>query len=170
MADESRTQNPVEHPEHSSSEGNLKAAASHVQAGARDALTETGLQREGPSMATVVLVGAGVAIIEPELIPGMLIGAGAWLAPKLLPSIGNMLRPAVKGIVKAAYSATNAVREVAAEAGEQMEDIVAEARAEQEGGNVASRAESHAGSEAQHGSEAQSGRQRRQGRNPSTTH
>ena len=55
-------------------------------------------------MATVALIGAGVAIIEPELIPGMLIGAGTWLAPKLIPSIGSMLRPAVKGIVKVAYS------------------------------------------------------------------
>jgi hypothetical protein len=164
MADESRPQNPVEHPEHAPSEGNLKAAASHVQAGARDVLAEAGLQREGPSMATVVLVGAGVAIVEPELIPGMLIGAGAWLAPKLLPSIGSMLRPAVKGIVKAAYSATTSVREMAAEASEQIEDMVAEAKAEQQAGNGTSRPESPPAPE------GSSGRQRRQGRGPSTTH
>ena|SRR5579871_3687121 len=115
-------------------------------------------------MATVVLVGAGVAIIEPELIPGMLIGAGAWLAPKVLPSLGSMLRPAVKGIVKAAYSMTTSVREMAAEAGEQIEDIVAEAKAEQQPGNGASRSES------QPVSDPPSGRQRRQGRNPSTSH
>jgi Protein of unknown function (DUF5132) len=115
----------AEHPE-AATESNMGAAASHLQAGARHALAETGLEREGSSLATAALVGVGVAILEPELIPGLLIGAGAVLAPKLLPALGNILRPAVKGLVKAGM----AVRESVAEAGEHFEDIVAEARAE----------------------------------------
>jgi Protein of unknown function (DUF5132) len=120
----------VEHPEHTPTESNLSAAASHVQAGAREVMSEAGLDREGPSIATAALVGVGAAILEPELIPGLLIGAGAVLAPKVVPALGHMLRPLVKGVVKAGYSATMAVREMAAQAGEQVEDIVAEARAE----------------------------------------
>jgi hypothetical protein len=77
----------------------------------------------------------GVAILEPELIPGVLIGAGAMLAPKLIPAVGGALRPLFKGVVKAGYSAGMAVREMAAEAGEQVEDIVAEARAEHASGS-----------------------------------
>jgi hypothetical protein len=132
-----QTETPVEHPEHAPAEGNLSAAASHVQASAKQVLSDTGLDREGPSLATAALIGVGVAIIEPELIPGMLIGAGVWLVPKLLPALGGILRPVVKGAVKAGYSATMAVREVVAEAGEQVEDIVAEARAEHQAGNGA---------------------------------
>ena len=136
MADETSS-NPVEHPQHEPAEGNMSAAASHVEAGAKDLLSETGLDREGPSIATAALVGIGVAILEPELIPGILIGAGAVLAPKLLPALGSMLRPIVKGVVKAGYSATVAVREMAAEAGEEVEDIIAEARSEHEAGDGA---------------------------------
>ncbi len=137
MPEENAAEPSVEHPEHSPTESNLSAAASHVEAGARHALAETGLEREGPSLATAAIVGVGVALVEPELIPGMLIGAGAWLVPKLLPALGSMLRPVVKGVIKAGYSATMAVREVVAEASEQVEDIVAEARAEHEGHNGA---------------------------------
>lgn len=110
------TSAPVEHPEQAS------AAASH--------LGTDGLHGEGPSLATAVAVGVGVAILQPELIPGVLIGAGAVLAPKLLPTVGGIFRPLLKTVVKAGYSAAMAVREVAAEAGEQVEDIVAEAKAE----------------------------------------
>src|SRR5581483_5110753 len=96
---------------------------------------ESGLGQEGPSLATAALVGVGVAIIEPELIPGILIGAGALLAPKLLPALGNAVRPILKGIVKAGYSATMAVRETVAEATENVQDMVAEARSEYETGH-----------------------------------
>ncbi len=144
MPEETPGGTPVEHPEHEPAESNLSAAASHVSAGARNALSESGLDREGPSFLTAAAVGVGVALIEPELIPGMLIGAGAWLAPKLLPAIGGMLRPVMKGVVKAGYSATMAVREAVAEAGEQIDDMVAEARAEHDAGHGAAGPESAA--------------------------
>lgn len=134
MAEHNPAGNPEVHGEHSAGE-DVNAAGSHLEAGARHAMREAGLEREGPSIAAVTLVGVGVALIEPELIPGMLLGAGALLAPKVLPAVGKMLRPMVKGVVKAGYSAAVAVREAVAEAGEQIEDMVAEARAEHEAGD-----------------------------------
>jgi len=67
------------------------------------------------------LVGVGVALLEPELIPGVLIGAGAMLAPKVLPALRGMVRPMIKG-VKAGYSAAATEPKLAAEAREQVED------------------------------------------------
>lgn len=131
MPYEQPRQKPVEHPEHAPTQDNLSAAASHVAAGRGMLPPKPGLEREASSIATAALIGVGVAIIEPELIPGLLIGAGAVLAPKILPGIGSMLRPLVKGVIKAGYSTATAVRETVAEMGEQVEDIVAEARAEQ---------------------------------------
>lgn len=89
----------------------------------------------GNKVATVAAVGLGVALIEAELLPGMLIGVAAMMAPNLLPRIGRALRPLVKGTVRAGYTLTERAREMAAEAGEHMEDIVAEVKAEQ-GGNI----------------------------------
>jgi hypothetical protein len=136
MAEENPGAHPAEHPQEATVEGNLTAAASHVQAGAQQMAAETGLDREGPSLATAALVGVGVAILEPEFIPGMLIGAGALLAPKILPGLGSLLRPMVKGVVKAGYAASMTVREAFAEAGENMQDMVAEARAEYDAVNA----------------------------------
>jgi hypothetical protein len=78
--------------------------------------------------ATVVVVGAGVALISAELIPGMLIGVAA----AFLPGIGPKLRPLFKSTVRAGYSAVRKTREMMAEATEQMHDMVAEAKAEHE--------------------------------------
>ncbi len=159
MADETTGGNATHNPNAQNVEENLSAAASHVQAGARRAMADAGLEREGPSLATAALVGVGVAILEPEFIPGMLIGAGALLAPKILPGLGNLLRPMVKGVVKAGYAATMAVRESVAEAGENVQDMVAEARAEYDRGHTAE-PEQAAPAEPQQ-------KHRRPGRNPS---
>ena len=78
--------------------------------------------------ATIVVVGAGVALISAELIPGMLIGVAA----AFLPGIGPKLRPLFKSTVRAGYSAVRKTREMVAEATEQMHDMVAEAKAEHE--------------------------------------
>jgi hypothetical protein len=81
----------------------------------------------------VVLVGAigiGAAIIESALIPGMIIGAAAVLAPKFVPEIGNRLRPLFKSTIRGAYKLTEKTREGFAEAHEQVQDIMAEARHE----------------------------------------
>jgi hypothetical protein len=84
----------------------------------------------GSKLATVAAIGVGVALIEAELIPGMLIGVAAMVAPGFLPKLGNGLRPLVKGAVRAGYSLAERAKEAVAEAGEQFQDIVAEVKAE----------------------------------------
>lgn len=74
----------------------------------------------------------GVALIEVELIPGMLIGIAAMLAPRFLPGLGRSLRPVMKTAMRAGYATFEKTKEVIAEAGEQFQDVAAEARHEQE--------------------------------------
>jgi hypothetical protein len=84
----------------------------------------------GSRLATVAAVGIGVALIEAELIPGMLIGVGAMLAPKLLNRFGTGLRPLVKGAVRAGYAFVEKTKETVADASEHYQDIVAEVQSE----------------------------------------
>jgi len=81
-------------------------------------------------LATVAIIGLGVALIEAELIPGMLLGIAAVLAPDLFPKIGRAIRPLVKGTVRAGYALAEKTRETVAEAGERLQDIVAEVKSE----------------------------------------
>lgn len=78
--------------------------------------------------ATIVVVGAGVALISAELLPGMLIGVAA----AFLPGFGKKIKPLFKSTVRAGYSAIRKTREMMAEASEQVSDMVAEAKAEHE--------------------------------------
>lgn len=103
----------------------------NISAGEHEAQNSS--QTENASgYSTTILAGAAVAILAPELLPGMAIGVAAILAPRILPSIGFALRPLVKTAVKVGYSATVSARELVAEAGEQVQDLVAEVRAEEE--------------------------------------
>ena len=92
---------------------------------------------EEPSFAaqagTVAAVGLAAALIEVDLVPGILIGVGAMLAPKLF---GGSLRPLLKNAIRAGYSVRDRAREMMAETSEQFQDIVAEVKAEQNGGNT----------------------------------
>lgn len=90
------------------------------------------LEEEGSSLLGTVITGAAVALIKPDLLPGMAVGVAAALGPKLLPAIAGLMRPVVKTAVRAGYVAAVATRGVIAEAGEQMQDMVAEARADTE--------------------------------------
>lgn len=83
--------------------------------------------------AMVAAVGIGAALIEVELIPGMLLGVAAMLVPSLLPRIGEAVRPVVKGAVRAGYSIAESTKETVAGANEHLQDIVAEVRSEQSG-------------------------------------
>jgi hypothetical protein len=91
---------------------------------------EDGIEEEGSTLVTTLLTGAAVAFIKPELLPGMAIGVAAVMGPKLLPTVGGVLRPFVRTAIRAGYSTAIATRGVVAEAGEQVQDILAEARAE----------------------------------------
>lgn len=84
----------------------------------------------GNKIATVAVVGLGAALIEAELIPGILIGAAAMLMPNVFPKFGKALRPLVKQTVRAGYALAGRAREGVAELNEQMQDIVAEVKSE----------------------------------------
>ena len=80
------------------------------------------------SFAAAALVLGGIALLQPELIPGMAIGAAVALFSGSMPNLAAGLRPMAKAAVRAAYNAA----EVIAEATEEIQDLVAEARAEHE--------------------------------------
>jgi hypothetical protein len=81
-------------------------------------------------IATAVAIGVGAALLEAELIPGILIGAGAVLLGKMFPQVRSAVRPMVKGVVGAGLAMADKAREMVAEANEQVQDMVAEVRSE----------------------------------------
>lgn len=62
-------------------------------------------------VATVALVGLGAALIEVELVPGILLGVAAMAMPNLLPKLGKAIRPLLKETVRAGYSLASRARE-----------------------------------------------------------
>lgn len=85
------------------------------------------------TVATVGVVGLGVIAFEAALLPGLVLGVAAALAPRYLPKVGGAINPLFKSTVRGAYKLGERAREMAAEVQEQMHDIVAEAKAEAEG-------------------------------------
>ena len=83
--------------------------------------------------ATIGVVGVGVLVFEAALLPGLVLGIAATLAPKYLPKIGSALSPLFKSTVRGAYKVGQKAREAAAEAQEHMGDILAEVEAESGG-------------------------------------
>lgn len=79
--------------------------------------------------ATVGVICVGAALFEVALIPGMLIGVAAMLAPKALPRLGATVEPAFRGAVRGTYKLGQKARHIIAEAEEQVHDIVAEEKA-----------------------------------------
>jgi hypothetical protein len=88
-----------------------------------------------PNLITsAALIGVG-ALLEPELLAGLLIGAGIVLASSLITNVvsgvvGGVVKPIVKTAVKVGYEAVEQTRELIAGASEEVQDIMAEARAE----------------------------------------
>jgi hypothetical protein len=80
--------------------------------------------------ATVGVVAVGALVFEAALLPGMILGVCAMLAPKALPKIGGALNPLFKSTVRGAYRLSEKAREVAAEMQEQVHDVVAEIKSE----------------------------------------
>ena len=64
--------------------------------------------------SSTVLIGVGVAIA----------------APVLLPAVGAVVRPVAKGLVKGGLFAVDSLKELVADGAEQVSDLVAEAKAE----------------------------------------
>lgn len=90
------------------------------------------LSAEVGGVATAAVIGIGAALIEVELIPGLIIGAGAILLGKMFPEIGSYARPMIKGVLRAGLQASQKLREVVAEASEEVQDLVAEVKHERE--------------------------------------
>lgn len=90
------------------------------------------LAGEAGSVAAATAIVVGAALIEVELIPGLIIGAGAILLGKVFPELGSYVRPAIKGALRAGFSMGQKAREAMAEASEQVHDLVAEVKHEQE--------------------------------------
>jgi hypothetical protein len=88
------------------------------------------LSGEAGGLATAAAIGVGAALISVELIPGLILGAGAILFGKLFPEIGSYVRPAVKNLVRTGFAVTQKARELAAEANEQAHDLLAEVKHE----------------------------------------
>lgn len=80
--------------------------------------------------ATVGVVAVGVIIFEAALLPGLILGAAAALAPSYLPKIGSALNPLFRSTVRGAYRFGQKSREALAEAQEHLHDIAAEVDAE----------------------------------------
>jgi hypothetical protein len=63
---------------------------------------------------TTVLIGLGVALA----------------APTLLPTVGAVIRPVAKGLIKGGLYIADSLQELVAEGSEQVSDLVAEVKAE----------------------------------------
>jgi hypothetical protein len=87
---------------------------------------------EAGAIGTAAAIVVGAALVEVELIPGLIIGAGAILLGKLFPKLTGYVRPMIKGVVRTGFSASQKTREVMAEASEQVRDLVAEVKQEQD--------------------------------------
>ena len=82
------------------------------------------------TVATVGVVGIGVAVLEAALLPGVALGVVAMLAPRFVPKIGEAIGPMFKETVRGAYKLGQKTKEFVAEANEHVQDIVAEVDAE----------------------------------------
>lgn len=118
---------------------NFDHAAEAEHAGAESSMPASLVDRgkdliagEAGSVATAAAIVVGAALIEVELIPGIIIGAGAILLSKLFPQMGGYVRPVIKGAVRAGFSMVQKTREIVAEATEQVHDLVAEVKHEHE--------------------------------------
>jgi Protein of unknown function (DUF5132) len=81
-------------------------------------------------LTTGALIGVA-ALIMPDLLLGMAVGAGIAVTSGWLPDlVGGTVRPLVKTAIKASYAAATMAREMVSEATESVQDMVAEARAE----------------------------------------
>jgi hypothetical protein len=87
-------------------------------------------------IATAALVGLGVAALEIELLPGLLLGVGAMLLPKLVPGLSGVMRPLTKSVVRLGYGVVTTAQGMVAEAGEQVQDIIAEVESESRAGRA----------------------------------
>jgi hypothetical protein len=81
-------------------------------------------------LTAAALVGLGLMIIRPRLLPGLVLGVAAMMAPRVFPGLQGSLRPLMKDVIRTGYMAAEKAKEIVAEAGEQLQDLAAEVRYE----------------------------------------
>jgi Protein of unknown function (DUF5132) len=82
-------------------------------------------------VATIGVVAAGVAIVEVALLPGVVIGVAAALAPRFLPKMSTRLKPLFNSTVRGVYKLGRKARSAVGEFQERVDDITAEVKAEE---------------------------------------
>jgi hypothetical protein len=115
-------------------EGNSGRSAEHRTSEQRESHVAPSHQAARPVSGSMLTTGAliGVAaLIQPELLVGMAVGAGIAMVSNWFPDlVGGAVRPLVKTVIKVSYAAATRAQEIISEASESVSDIVAEARAE----------------------------------------
>lgn len=81
-------------------------------------------------VAATAALALGAALIEVELLPGILLGAGAMLLGAALPRLRASARPMFKSVVAAGLAAYDSSRRAVAGAAGQMEEMMGEVRRE----------------------------------------
>jgi uncharacterized membrane protein len=78
------------------------AAVSRPRSAARNSTASAPQPLESlvKTAATIGVIAAGVALLDLALIPGMVIGGAAVLAPNLLPKLGRRLRPMLRSALQ----------------------------------------------------------------------
>jgi uncharacterized membrane protein len=78
------------------------AAVSQPRSAARNSTAAAAQPLESlvNTAATIGVIAAGVALLDLALIPGMVIGGAAVLAPNLLPKLGRRLRPMLRSALQ----------------------------------------------------------------------
>jgi hypothetical protein len=82
------------------------------------------------TIAIVLVVAAGAALLQAALLRGIAIGVEAVAAPKYLPKVANALNPLFGSTIRRTHKLAETTKEVFAEAYEQVNDVVAEVKAE----------------------------------------
>ncbi|HTV31896.1 MAG TPA: DUF5132 domain-containing protein [Methylocella sp.] len=82
-------------------------------------------------VVTIGVVAVGVAVVESALLPGVILGAAAALAPKYFPKLGQRLQPLFNSTVRGAYKLGRKARSAVGEIQERVSDIAAEVKAEE---------------------------------------
>jgi hypothetical protein len=99
-------------------DGSKEPHPTNEESGDQDSV-ESSIDSHATTILSLGVVGVGVAVVEAALLPGVILGAAAMVAPKFFPSL-------FKSTIRGAYKLSQKTREFVAEAQEQVNDIVAE--------------------------------------------
>jgi hypothetical protein len=105
--------------------------AEHAEAPHDEPPVEEASSTAMATVATVGVVAVGAVIFEAALIPGLVLGVAAALAPRYVPKLGTALTPLFRSTVRGAYRLGRKSREMVAEVQEHIGDIAAEVSSEE---------------------------------------